>query len=227
MNRDFIVAAGAYYEFFIPISDYVNGDMRLRVYDSSNNAEILNRVPQNISSNPTVIYRFKAPVGCSQIRVYTYIANEGNSSFVQNSWSLKQISTAAMKLSGIWTPGQNYADWTAVRSIFTGSDVDHLLQVNATGGIVLDDGTTTATVDVDFTAGVEYPIEIVAGPNTADGKDEMQLNVYFSGAWHSDIQDFVGTFGPDTAAIFGLSNTYQSSVKNLVCEKLTQDMWRS
>jgi len=52
------------------------------------------------------------------------------------------------------------------------------------------------------------------------------LNIKVSGVWQTAITAFDGSWDPTTDMIFGLSNPYQSSVKNLLCEKLSQSYWK-
>jgi len=129
------------------------------------------------------------------------------------------LDTGGFKMSGTWTPGQDYTLWTPA-SILTGSDINHLLQVDAIGGVVLNDEITTVALDIDFIAGTPYPWEIVAGYGS------MQINIQVASVWQSVIADFDGSFNPTTAIVFGLSNPYQSSIKNLKVETLKNSHWR-
>ncbi len=225
--RNFPVTPLKKYEYKILKSNQISGDVRLYIYDRTNSAPILSFLNMGWGSNGFHSYRFIAPSGCESVGIYIYRDNDGNTDYVLNLWSLQQISTAQFKMSGTWTPGQDYSDWAAVKSILTGSDADHLLQVNSTGGVVLDDGTATATVDIDFTAGTEYEFEVIAGRSSYLAADKMQLNVKVNGVWQSAIADYDGSFNSGTDMTFGLSNAYQTSIKNLKVEKLKQAHWRS
>ena len=139
---------------------------------------------------------------------------------------LKTALEGSFKMSGGWTPGVDYVDVGTTEYILGVRSTASLLYLLSSGRIRIYDGTNTLTININYISGTPYPWEIVAGYNTALSANKMQLNVYVSGAWQSEIADYDGSFNPKTDLTFGLSNAYQSSVKDLKCEDLKQSHWR-
>ena len=144
---------------------------------------------------------------------------------------LKTALEGSFRMTGVWTPGVTYSDtvgnYADILRINNYVAFNNFLTQRINGRIYLGDGSGLfAAVDVDWVAGTPYPFEIVAGYNTALSANKMQLNVKVSGIWQTDIADYDGSFNPTTNMVFGLSNAYQSSIKDLKCEDLKQSHWR-
>ena len=90
LYRNYTVEPGKIYNFKIIKTEYVAGDIRLRIRDITNATDILATSPMGWQDGNEHTYKFATPALCVEISITVSRMPAGNTDYVMNSWSLKE-----------------------------------------------------------------------------------------------------------------------------------------
>ena len=85
--------AGDTLRFQIDITDYIEGDVRLAVYDVTNTAVIFGWSIMGWTSVGTYTLEFVVPAGCTRIYIQWRVSNLGATNLTIDNWSLRVVGT--------------------------------------------------------------------------------------------------------------------------------------
>jgi len=93
MHQSKTVTSLSYYRLQVVISNYVQGDCRLAIYDVTHSVNILENTEMGWTANGTYNYYFQAPTGCTSVRFYIFRSASMSTDLVYSLASLKQVTS--------------------------------------------------------------------------------------------------------------------------------------